>query len=222
MKNKIKILAAMITASLTATVSMNSSAETVVFSGTFETIKAVTISEITPLSLVGLKLPNGSACDLQASTTHIATAAAYIGDVTMNLAGDGTNAAGADVGKMQGGGCLAAASGGVMGIYEIDGAAGASVKVTITDGLNADVGIAPSGCIGNYVAGPDLDTCLLISDVAGQVTARLAGATDTGTLGEGTPVVGQTRIALGGLITSKRVLTASQTYPVDFTIDVTY
>jgi len=223
MKNKIKLLTAIVASSFC----LNSFAATENFAGTFDTIKDVSISQITPLNLVGLALANGSACTLAASTDGT-NGPTYVGDVTMNLGSGNDNAAGADIGLMSGGTCLTTATGGVMGIYEIDGASGASVKVTIVSGSNADLLIVPAGCIGDYVAGADGDACDAIAGgasggVAGtQVTVRLAGATDTGTLGEGVPVAGKTRIVLGGVTTSQQALLAGTPYTVDFDINVIY
>ena len=216
MKNNMKLLTALLASSL----SFTSFAATQQMAGTFETIKAVTIDEITPLNLVGLALADNSTCTLAASTDGSGTG--YVGDVTMGLASVNGNAPGADISTMSGGTCLTSATGGVIGIYEIDGAAGAEVKITIVDGLNADLSIVPSGCAGNYSPGPNGDSCDQVDALTGEVTVRLAGATDTGTLGEGTPQVGKTRIALGAIATAEQALVAGNAYTVDFEINVTY
>jgi hypothetical protein len=214
MQYKMKLLTAIAATSL----SLHCFAATEQFSGTFTTIKAVTIAEVTPLNMVGLALASGSACTLTAGVDGTT----YLGDVSMNLGNTSTsNPVGATSATMSGGTCLVSAVGGVQGVYEIDGALGSSVIVTIVDGLNADLAIAPAGCVGDYVAGVDGDACDPISS-ASPVTVRLAGTTDTGSLGEGTPVAGKTRIALGGITTSQQALSAGVPYTVDFQINVTY
>lgn len=215
MQHKTKILSTLFVASL----SLNSFAEQQILTGSFDTIKAVAIAEITPLSFTGLTLANASSCVMTASADGTGTG--YLGDVAMRLGTANANATGSTANTMDV--CVGSGTA-AIGVYEIDGAAGATVNVTITDGSNADVSVAPSGCVGNYVDGADGDSCdALATAVNGGVTAvRLAGTGDTGSLGEGTPLVGTSLIALGGTITAAQALTAGSSYTVDFTIDVAY
>jgi len=215
MQHKMKILAALIVGSL----SLNSFAEQQVLNGTFRTIKAVTILPITGMSFTGLTLTSGDDCDLETSTDGTGTG--YLGDVFMRLGSGNNNAIGSTANKMTS--CVGAGTP-AMGVYEIDGASGGAVTVTITNGTNANVAVIPSGCVGNYGAGEDLDTCkqLDVLTTAGVTTIRLAGSTDTGSLGEGTPIEGTSLIALGGNIAATSNLTAGSPYTVDFTISVTY
>jgi hypothetical protein len=215
MQHKTKILTTLFVASL----SLNSFAEQQILTGSFDTIKAVAIAEITPLSFTGLTLGNGDSCVMTASADGSGTG--YLGDVAMRLGSGQTNAIGTAANTMDvcvGTGTTA------IGVYEIDGAAGATVQVTITNGSNADVSVTPAGCVGFYNDGADLDTCepLAVVTNGGVTPVRLAGTGDTGTLGEGTPLVGTSLIALGGTITAARALTAGTPYTVDFTIDVAY
>lgn len=215
MQHKTKIITALFIAGLSA----NSFAAQQVLNGSFDTIKAVTIAETTPISFTGLPLANASSCTMTASADGTGTG--YLGDVAMRLGSAQANAVGASANTMDA--CTGAGTT-AIGIYEIDGAAGATVNVTITDGANADVTVTPAGCVGTYVDGADGDSCAALAVVTngGVTPIRLAGAGDTGSLGEGTPLVGTSLIALGGVITAAQALTAGTPYTVDFTIDVAY
>lgn len=213
MQHKMKILATLLTAGL----SVSAIAEQQVINGSFTTIKAVTISEITPISFTGLPIANASSCAMTASADGTGTG--YLGDVAMRLGTANANAVGSSANTMDA--CVGTGTT-AIGVYEIDGASGATVNITITDGTNADLAIVPAGCAGNYVAGADGDSCDTVSQVAGAVAVRLAGSTDTGSLGEGTPVEGTSLIALGGTVTAQQDLSAGTTYTVDFDISVTY
>lgn len=218
MKQKIKILA-VLTAGM---ISSNSFALQQTLTGDFTTIQAVTIAQFNAgLSITGLNLPINSACTL--TITDETAPTTYLGDQTMRLGTAGSpNAAGTAVTTTTGASCLTSTTGGVSGLYEITGAPGATVNITITNGSNADLTLVPSGCAGNYIAGSNGDSCDPVSQAAGSVPVRLAGPTDTGTLGEGTPISGTALIALGGVATAARQLDPSVTYTVDFQIDVTY
>mmetsp|Transcript_12759 Transcript_12759/g.19293 ORF Transcript_12759/g.19293 Transcript_12759/m.19293 type:complete len:216 (+) Transcript_12759:78-725(+) len=215
MQHKIKILASLFIASVTA----NSFAATEVLNGSFDTIKAVSITETTALSFTGLTLATNDACVMTASSDGSGTG--YLGDVFMRLGSANANATGATANTMDA--CVGSGTA-AIGVYEIDGAAGATVNVTITNGSNADVSVTPVGCIGNYVDGVDGDSCaaLAVATNAGVTPIRHAGTGDTGSLGEGTPIAGTSLIALGGTITAEQTLTAGTPYSVDFTIDVAY
>lgn len=212
MQHKIKIL----TTLLAATLSFNCFAAQQVLDGKFTTIKAVSISEVTPIAFAGLTLTNGSSCDMTASADGTGTG--YLGDVAMRLGAATVNAAGSTVNTMDV--CVGSTTP-AIGVYEIDGASGANVTITITNGPGTEVAVAPAGCVGNYVAGVDGDSCVVVADGT-TATIRLAGATDTGSLGEGTPLVGTSLIALGGTVTANQTLTAGTPYTADFTIDVAY
>jgi hypothetical protein len=225
MQHKMKILTALAAASF----SFNGLAATETLTGTFSTIKAVSISEISPLALTGMQVGTGAICTLEASTDGTGTD--YVGDQTMNLANLGTsNAAGEDIALMGGGAgagtCLATATGGAIGIYEIDGAPGATVKITIVDGDDpagtGTMALAPTGCAGNYNGSLNGDICKALTTPGVAVEVILAKAGDTGGLGEGTPVAGKTRIALGATATLTGTLLAGTAYPVGFQINIAY
>jgi hypothetical protein len=210
MQHKMKILATLAAASF----SFNSFAATETLTGTFSTIKAVSIIEISPLALAGMQVSTGSVCTLSASTDGTGTN--YVGDQTMNLANTGatrTNAPGSAIATMGGGNCLVTATGGAIGIYEVDG------NDTAGTGTMA---LAPTGCGGDYDGLLNGDGCKALSSPGVAVELVLAKAGDTGGLGEGTPVAGKTRIALGASATLTGTLLAGIAYPVGFDINITY
>jgi hypothetical protein len=213
MQHKIKILATLITASL----SVNSFAAQEVLTGAFTTIKAVSITPITPISFTGLTLTANDTCTMTVGVDGTN----YLGDAAMRLGNAATsNAVGATANTSCTGAGVSA-----FGVYEIDGAAGSEVNIDIVNSVTTgDVSIVPAGCAGDYVAGTDEngDECEPVSFALGTVTIRLAGADDTGSLGEGTPLVGTSLIAMGGVVTAENGLSAGQTYNVDFSINVTY
>jgi len=216
MQHKIKILATLLTAGL----SVNSFAAQQVLNGAFTTIKAVTISEITPISFIGLTLGAATTCGMSHSVDG--SGQDYLGDVAMRLGSAELNAPGTDANTMDS--CTGAGTA-AFGVYEIDGASGSAVTVTIANSVTTgDVSIVPQGCVGDYDGGSNGDTCepLAVATNAGVTAIQLAGAGDVGTLGEGTPLAGTSLIALGGVVTAENTLTAGTPYTVDFTIDVTY
>jgi hypothetical protein len=215
MQHKIKILAAL----LTATLSVNSFGAQEVLTGAFRTIKAVAITPITEISFTGLPLTAASTCTLTAG----ADGATYLGDIAMRLGNTGTdNAVGATANTMD-----ACVGDGVtaQGVYEIDGASGSTVKVTVVNSVTTgDVSIVPVGCAGDYTSGTDEDgdACEPISAAIGVVEIRLAGPADTGSFGEGTPIAGTSLVAMGGVVKAENGLTAGTPYTVDFSINVIY
>lgn len=216
MQHKIKILATLLTASL----SVNSFAAQQVLNGAFTTIKAVTITEVTPISFIGLTLTATDTCSMSHSADG--TGNDYLGDVAMRLGSAQSNAAGSEANLMD---TCAGAGTAAFGVYEIDGASGSAVTVTIANSVTTgDVSIVPEGCVGTYNGGSNGDTCepLAVATNGGVTAIVLANAGDVGTLGEGTPLVGTSLISLGGTVTAENTLTAGSPYTVDFTIDVTY
>lgn len=224
MKNKIKNLAVIVAASITATVSLSSFATQTVLNGSFDTIKAVTISETTPLAITGLGLAATNSCILAAAATSAGTTT-YIGDVAMNLAhATNQNAPGSAISTTSGTGCIASTTGGTFGLYEVDGASGGAVTVTLTDdAADLDLTLVVSGCAAVYDGLALGDTCVALADGT-TASMVLASVGDTTSLGEGVPVAGKGLISLGATVTVKagRTLIAGTDYPVTFAIDVTY
>jgi hypothetical protein len=220
MNHKLKFISA-----VTATLfSINSFATTQTLTGSFTTVQSVSIlPTATTLEINGLQLTAADECVL----AHTTSGNSYLGDVIMRLGNTGTtNSAGsATATTTSGGGCVTSTlAGGTIGLYEITGAPGSLVTVTVTDSDGFDIELAPAGCVGDYAAsGVDGDECEPL-DGSTFPTIRLADSSDTGSLGEGTPVAGTTLVALGGTATvaSGATLTAGTAYPIDFQIDVTY
>jgi len=221
MNHKLKLISG-VTATL---LSVNSFATQEILTGSFTTVQTVSIAATaTTLEINGLQLNAGNECTL----THGVTGNGYLGDVIMRLGNTTTtNAAGSatTTTTTSAGGCVTSTSaGGTVGLYEITGAPGSLVTVTVTDSTGFDINLAPAGCVGDYAAaGADGDECEPISDGTAP-TIRLADSTDTGSLGEGTPIAGTSLVALGGVATVAAgvTLTAGVSYPIDFAIDVTY
>jgi hypothetical protein len=214
MQHKIKLFAALVVMACSA----SSYAEQQVLNGSFTTIKAVTITENTPLALSGLGLTATDTCTLTAGVTG----ADYLGDQALRLGSTEANAVGANTSAMADCGNTPA----TIGVYEVDGASGATVNIQIVNSVTTgDVSITLAGCAGDYDGGADNDDCTAVTGgAAGNVGTdiQLAGAGDTGGLGEGTPVDGTALIALGGVATAENNLTAGTSYPVSFEINVSY
>jgi len=216
MQHKIKILATL----LAASVSANTFAAQEVLNGAFTTIKAVTISEVTPISFIGLTLTANDTCVMSHSADG--SGQDYLGDIAMRLGSGELNAAGTEANLMDS--CTGAGTA-AFGVYEIDGAAGSTVNVTIANSVTTgDVSVVPTGCVGDYDGGSNGDTCeaLAVATNGGVTAVQLAGVGDITTLGEGTPIAGTSLISLGGTVKAENNLTAGTPYTVDFTIDVTY
>ena len=203
----------------------NSFAATQQFTGTFKTIKDVSINEITPLVINGLYPAANSDCIIN---TPAAGTTAFPGEIVMkmaNTAGTYLPGAGTAYGLSTSTtlGCsLDTAS--VPGIYEIDGAAGASVDVEIIEGTAGGVTFTPAGCAVTHVSGADNDTCEVLAEGVGSgVTVLLASSTDlTNSAGGGTPELGKSMVAIGGTATADIGLTAGASVVVAFDINVTY
>lgn len=218
MKNKIFKIAALAILPLSA----STFAADAQFTGTFSTIKNVTISETTPMVINGLQPGSGSACTL--ATPDGSTA--FPGETVMKIAN--TTAAytlnpAAGSGVMSGASCSSAIPGEV-GIYEIDGAEGATVSITLAN--TAVVGglqFNAVGCVSDYDGLPDGDVCtpVAVNTTTGSIVLAATGDL-TVSAGQGQPEVGKAVLALGGTVTSSIGLTAANPYVVPFDVVVTY
>lgn len=194
------------------------------FSGSFSTIKDVTISQVLGQEMVinGLYPASGSACIL---TTPTNTTSAWPGETIMllsNVAAASTLGAGATNGAMTGAGCSAATPG-VPGIYEIDGAEGAAVNITLTNtGIISGLQFSAVGCAGDYdgAADGDLCTAIVVNSTTGITLAAIGD--ETISAGQGQPVRGKSRLALGGTVTSSIGLVAGSSIVVPFDVTVAY
>ncbi|MGS2720621.1 hypothetical protein [Paraglaciecola aestuariivivens] len=186
-------------------------------SGSFKTIKNVTIVESTPMVINGLYLASGSSCVM---TTPTLTDN-FPGETVMKLsAATSSPAASADYGETTGATC--SGDDGVPGVYEIEGSAGADVTISLTNGSGSGLTFAPVGCAGDYDGNPDGDVCLNVPN-SGSATITLAASGDeTVSAGNGVPAAGFSYLALGGTVTSSVGLAAATAYSVDFDISVTY
>ncbi|WP_416308184.1 hypothetical protein [Neptunicella sp. SCSIO 80796] len=189
--------------------------------GSFKTIKDVTVSQVVGEELVinGLYLTNTATCTMTPPDTADG-ASVWVGDTKMKLATALPSTAGASVGATPAAASCAGVAG-TIGIYEIDGASGAEVTVTLTAGTASGITFTPDGCVGDYDGGVDNDACTTFT--AGSATINLANATDeTVSATEGQPEEGKARIALGGTVATTIGLTAATPYTVPFDISVTY
>lgn len=194
-------------------------AGTETLSGSFKTIKDVTITQVAGYEMVlnGLLMAQNATCTMTAA----ATGATYIGDTVLQISTANSNASGADAGKTTAGATCQAVAG-QLGVYEIEGSPGAQIIVSVTDTTAGTVAFAPAGCVTNYDDGANGDSCDAVSDGA-PATVNLANTGDLViSAGEGLPVVGFGRVVLGGTATANVGLSAATQYDVNFDVSVTY
>lgn len=215
------LLPVAIASALTTT---NLTAATASYSVGFTTVPDIGITQVQAMSFGSvLELSSGSTCAM-AISDH--AGANYVGDTIMKLASTGVEATSATAAVLSGTGCdaVSGTNKGTIGVYEIQGIAGGTVNVTvsnITGGTNFNY--TASGCVGNYNNAGNGDTCIAITGGTAQA-AVIASAGDTvgNTSPAGIPSPGATRLALAGSITSTRTLTAGQTVTESFLVTVTY
>jgi hypothetical protein len=186
----------------------------------FKTIKDVTITQVAgnELTINGLQMASGSTCTVSTSgDDHTDTS--FAGDTLMLMSSVGLAAQGSTYGATAGAGCSTGTS--VPGIYEIDGASGADVTITLATGTAGGITYTPFGCASDYNGAADGDVCT--STVVGNTTITLADSADeTVSAGNGQPVAGKSRLQLNGSVTSSIGLTAATAYTIPFDIVVTY
>lgn len=201
------------------------SAATANYSVGFTTVPDIGITEVTAMDFgASLALTSGAICSMAIEDS---STAGYPGDVTMKLAGAGSDLAEGTSGDIGGAGCAAAAAGakGTIGIYEVQGIAGGAVKVTVNPVAGgADFDYDAIGCVGNYDGATAGDTCDDILSDGNAVSVKIASPGDTvgNAAAEGIPTPGKLFIALGGTITTTTTHTSGQSLQETFTIDVTY
>jgi hypothetical protein len=191
-------------------------ADSVVGSLDFRTVPDVSIIQLRPLDFGGgLQLASGSVCNLAVDGT--ARPSGALGRVD-SIVGD---AAGYE---LKSGDCTAEK--GQVGIYNITGASGVEVNITVNgilDNVNVDFGFTPQAMASDYEGTGGVDSfSLMTTDVVEKTaigTATLAAAGDN----TFSAVAGQTRLFVGGALEVQRQLTAGTTYDQQqFVIDVTY
>lgn len=215
MKFKLQIIAA----SVLLPLSMGSFAATEALTGAFKTIKDVTIAEVAGNEMVinGLRMTAADEC----TVATITTGANWPGDTLMLASTAGTSTPSASYGATAGTGCSTGTS--VPGIYEIDGAEGASVDITLSATTNASgVSFAPVGCAIDYDGGSNGDLCKVVANGATTNITLANTADQTVSAGEGQPVSGKSRLVLGGQAIALVGLAAATPYVVPFDITVTY
>ncbi len=205
-----------------AAVSMSSYAATNNFAVGFTTVPDITIIQVQPMDFGGgLGLAANAKCVMAAS----GLAGDYLGDTLMRLASAATGAAVGTPGRLTGVGCeFSQGLDGTLGLYEIQGIAGGAVSVKVNSSLlGTSFTYVPTGCIGNYNAVPDGDLCAAVVPNT-NVPVKLAAAGDVGsnTGDDGSPIIGRTRIQLGGTITAINANPPGTLLTESFTIDVTY
>ncbi|MGJ8691253.1 MAG: hypothetical protein ACSHW0_02085 [Thalassotalea sp.] len=163
-----------------------------------------------------LNLASGSACSMEVNAgdgpseldARIADAGAAAGGAFQAITGTGCN-----------GGT------GTAGIYTITGAPGVTVNISVNGTTGgAAFNFTPEAVVANYDDGTDGDNLkdLTLSGINSAGTVQLATLADeTRTVG-GLPVAGESRLYVGGTITTTTKLDADTDYAEDFTIDVTY
>ncbi|WP_158968177.1 hypothetical protein [Paraglaciecola sp. L3A3] len=220
MKNKIFKIAAVALLPISA----STFAADAQFTGTFSTIKNVSISETTSMVINGLHPAATSKCNMALPNATNA----FPGETVMKIANVTAPytlnaAAGSGAMSTDTAGCSSAVPG-VVGIYEIDGAEGAKVKITLEDSASAGGLIfTAAGCVSDYDGDPDGDVCTDVDANATTSDIQLASAGDLITsAGQGTPEVGKAVLALGGSVITSIGLTAAKPYVVPFDVVVTY
>ena len=214
MNNKLKAMAAGL---IVLPISFNTFAQDAALTGAFKTIKDVTITQVAGHEMVinGLQMASGSVC----TVVTPAVAGAWPGDVTMLASTAGPALASATYGDTSGAGCSSGKS--VPGIFEIDGAAGAAVDITLANASAGGIAFVPVGCAIDFNDTADGDVCT--AAVVGTTNITLATTTDeTVSAGNGQPVAGKSRLVLAGTVTSSIGLSAATAYIVPFDITVTY
>lgn len=186
----------------------------------FKTVVDVSILQVTPMDFGSdLRLNVGATCSLLVAAGT--AAAGYPGDVVLRVANVADDAQHANYG-LTAGDCDATAPG-VPGLYEITGAPGVPVKITmnsITTGAAFD--FVPNGVSVTYdgATGGDVAVAVLADTQIALDTANTIESGDA--VGSGTPLQGKLYLAVGGQINVKSILTAGTTYTENFTIDLTY
>lgn len=186
--------------------------------GTFKTIKDVTITQVAghEMTINGLQMASGSSCTVTTPTVG----ANWGGDVLMLASTTGTQNAQATYGATAGAGCSTGTS--VPGVYEIDGASGASVNITLADTASGGISFSPDGCAIDYNGAADGDVCTAVAANSTQAITLANTGDETVSAGNGQPVAGKSRLVIGGDVTSTIGLTAATAYNVPFDIVVTY
>lgn len=198
--------------------SASSLAFDVTLTGTFSTITNVGITQDVAMVFNGLQPASGSTCTMLTPTL----ASGFPGETVMQVsAAASIPGPSADVGDMSGAGCSTSVDG-TPGIFKITGAAGATVTVSLTPATALGITYTPAGCASSYTGAADLDLCNAITSTGDETIVLAALGDETVSAGNGTPVAGESVLALAGTVTSSIGLSAAQPYVIPFDITVSY
>jgi hypothetical protein len=185
--------------------------------GTFSTITNVEIAQVTPMVFNGLQPASGSSCTML--TPSLANG--FPGETVMQLSAvSSTPGPSTDIGDMSGTGCSTSVDG-TPGIFRITGAAGATVTVSLSAVTELGITYTPEGCASSYTGAADLDTCNNIT-TADETIVLAALGDETVSAGNGTPVAGESMLALAGTVASSIGLSAATPYVINFDVTVSY
>ncbi|AEP30359.1 hypothetical protein [Brumicola nitratireducens] len=187
--------------------------------GTFKTIKNVTITEVAGVQMTGLYLASASTCTMTQPTVSVN----FPGETVMKMSNATATLGPSTNYGVTPAGASCAGTNGVPGVYEIEGSEGADVTVTLTSGTTSGITFAPVGCVGDYDGSPDGDVCTAVANGGvGQQFTLAATGDQTVSAGNGVPVAGFSYLAIGGQATAGIGLAAATDYLIDFDISVTY
>jgi len=185
----------------------------------FSTVADVAVTELTELNFGGkLTLQAGSVCTLKVTGTFVPS------PTTAKLA-TGSITAHADYAKLDGIDCgVSAGTLGIPGIFEIDGAGGVDVEVTLTSqNAGTNFNFVPTGVGVTYDGASNGDTFVALTQgtAATLKLAKFADLTGNAT-GTGVPSIGKALFFVGGAITVTQTLLAGTEYTETYGVDVVY
>jgi hypothetical protein len=177
----------------------------------FTTLPVITITEITPMAFGDvLSLTQADTCTMSTTLGTAITAADEGADLTDT--GVYTNTGGTEaVGELSGN---CSGDDAQPGLYEITSFADADITVSVTVGVDTDIGFTPIGYVTNLLEAstPTRETLAVGTDADVNATAALSAYANAGT----------NRAVVGGTITNLVTLTAGAAYATDFNLNVVY
>lgn len=206
-----------------ALVSNNALADNQAYTFGFTTVADVAVAELTELNFGGqLALAGGTVCTLNVGSALVDSPSVSAAKIANGL----TSAAGANYANLVGVGCgSAAGTPGIPGVFEITGAGGVEVDVTLTSQLaGTSFNFVPNG-VGVLHDGAATNGDTFVAITAGSAaTLKLANLNDllTNTAGTGVPSVGKSLFFVGGVATVVTTLLAGTEYTETFGVDVVY
>ena len=184
--------------------SMNASAADFNAGLAFDTLPAITISEIRAMDFGAvLSLTQAATCAMSADSAG--------GTETLTDTQLGVNIAAYNNSGELTGGCT---GNGTVGIYEVSSYSGAAITVSVTAGTATDIAFVPSGFAVDHNGGGAAtgETLGVGTDADVEAANAITAFTQAGV----------SRVVVGGTITNQVALTADGTYNTDFNLDVVY